>query len=68
MKTDTAIDFWIHNGLSVFLLFPVTDGAKQWISENIEPDAPRIGLGVAVEPPYLPAILEGIESDGLTVA
>jgi len=34
---------------SIFLFTPLTLAAKQWIDENVQPDAQRFGNALAVE-------------------
>jgi hypothetical protein len=69
--TDTAgaADFTVQGrpGDSVFLLCPQTEAASTWIEEHIPSDAMFLGSAVAVEHRYIGDIIEGIQSDELTV-
>lgn len=62
----SAPDFLAIDHGSVMKLMPMSDAARDWTDEHIPEDATWFGRGVIVEPPYMPAILEGIEADGLT--
>lgn len=61
-------DFICQNHGSIFLLIPRSAPATTWIEENLPSDRMTFGDGVVVEPRYVWAILEGIQSDGLAVA
>lgn len=62
-----TIDFSITDHGSVWLLRPCTDAARDWISEHIPSDAQFLGNSVAIEPRYVPAIINGIVDDGLEI-
>lgn len=53
-----------HHG-SLYLLRPVSEAGQQWLDENIEPDAQRLGNAVAVEPRYVWPIVDGMRNDGI---
>jgi hypothetical protein len=61
-------DFAVENHGSIILLRPITPAASAWISENIPEEAMEFGGATVVEPRYIADIVEGIQSDGLTVA
>jgi hypothetical protein len=60
-------DFRCENHGSIFLLYPLSDSARDWIEENLTSDAQWFAQAVAVEHRYIWAILDGIQSDGMTV-
>lgn len=62
-------DIRVEDHGSIVLLVPESDIAKQWIEENIgqegyQPYWPT----VLAEPRYVQTIIDGMESEGLTVA
>ena len=60
-------DFWLRNEGSIFILYPWTQSAKDWVNEHIPEDAQYFGDGVVVEPRYVSNIIAGIEGDGLSI-
>ena len=63
MKRDVELS--LHG--SIDLLTPLTPEAQAWMNENIPDDAQWFGSGLAVEPRYVPDIVQGMIDDGLTV-
>ena len=61
------MDFNVIGEGSVFLLYPVTSEAKDWVRDNIAADALYFGPSVAVEHRFISDIVDGIRADGLTV-
>ena len=60
----TAEDhFKIINHGSLFLFKPITDWAKEWWEEKVDPNCPTFGDGYAVEHRYAEDIIEGIKAD-----
>lgn len=60
----TAKDhFKIINHGSLFLFKPITDWAKEWWEEKVDPNCPTFGDGYAVEHRYAEDIIEGIKAD-----
>lgn len=61
-------DFRLDNHGSIAILHPATKAAAQWIHEHIPDDAMRFGThGVVIEHRFVADIVEGVQSDGLTV-
>ena len=60
-------DFELYDHGSIFRLVPLSESAHDWIDDNFGDDLLWYGRGIAIEPRYVGAILEGITSDGLTV-
>jgi hypothetical protein len=52
---------------TVYLLLALTGAGDGWITDNIGPDAHRLGSGVAVEHRYIGDIVRGAIADGLGV-
>ena len=45
------------------LVLPVTETAKSWWTDNVDPECMRSGPFYVVEPRYLQNILEGFTAD-----
>lgn len=67
-KCTTVPDFTVVSGGTIYQLFPNTDAAKAWASENLPDDTPRLGRSYCVEHRFIGPILDGISSDGLSVS
>jgi hypothetical protein len=65
-NSPTEPDFICENHGSIFLLQPVSPAANSWAQENLPIDRQMFGGAVVVEHRYIWAILEGLQSDGLT--
>lgn len=63
MDTDVVV----NDQGTIVLFTPMTDTAKQWISEHIPDDAQWFGRSLVVEHRYADDIAVGMESDGLVV-
>jgi len=61
-------DFTLTGHGSVYLLTPNTEAATEWLNDNLAGDLLRLGNSVAVEHRFVDHVMDGIESDGLTVA
>ncbi len=61
------LDINIGNHGSLFLLTPLTPTGREWVDEHLPEDALWFGNGVAVEPRYVEAILQGMADDGLAL-
>lgn len=61
-------DFLFANHGSVCILTPVSEQAKEWADEHIDPDAQRWCGGVVIEPRYVQPILDGIMEEGMDVS
>ena len=62
-----GVDFRIRNEGSIVLLKPISDAAREWVSEHIPEDAQEWAGAVVVEPRYIADILAGIQDSGLEV-
>jgi hypothetical protein len=54
-----------HGSLIGFL--PMTQEAKDWIDEKVDPDAQYLGRQLMVEPRYAGDIVLGMAADGLEI-
>ena len=59
-------DFLVENHFTIFLLYPLSDSAKNWVEENLPSDRMTFGEGIVIEARCFWPILDGIQSDGLT--
>jgi hypothetical protein len=60
-------DFEVQNEGSIYLLRPMSEGARIWCAEHLPEDAPRFGVAYAVEHRYIRDIVEGVMADGYNV-
>ena len=60
-------DVVVSNEGSLIGFQPLSDGAKDWIKENIPDDAPWLGARFFAEPRYAQNIIDGMISAGLEV-
>lgn len=63
-------DFLVQDHGSICILSPQTDGAMDWVEDNIEQDNDYQPYwpAVVIEPRYMSDILDGITADGMTLA
>ena len=66
MKDPT--DFLYQHEGSIGLLYPVTNEARGWIDEHIDPDSQWFSSGLVIEWRYVDPIIEAISNDGLEVS
>lgn len=61
-------DVLIENAGTVFTFCPLTDRAKDWISENVETESWQwIGQVLVIEHRYAWALAEGMQDAGLVL-
>lgn len=61
-------DVLIRNEGSVFLFRPITPAAKQWIDENVQPNAQWFANALVVEHRYATDLATAMREDGLVLA
>ncbi len=64
------IDFQVLNAGSIFILFPITEQADNWVSDNVQitDETQYWGpKGIVIEHGYICSIIEGILKDELTM-
>ena len=61
--TTVKDHFMLMNHGSIWSVTPLTDYAKNWWFDNVDPEAPTMGKGFIVEPRYLEDILEGFSQE-----
>ena len=66
-KCKPESDLLIQNGGSIFLLRPLSQSGRDWIEENINDDAIRLGNAIVVEHRYIYDIAAGATAAGLIV-
>lgn len=60
------MDFRLDDHGSIAVLTPLTDGAREWVDENIQVEQ-TWGGGIVIEHRYVGPILEGIVDAGFTL-
>ena len=65
---DDKVDFQIVNHGTLYLLYPNTRRAKQWVKENLPQDHVKYADASVVEPRYIDDILDRIRADDLDFA
>jgi hypothetical protein len=60
-------DISLTNHGSVVIIYGTSRAGAAWLAEHLDATALRWGAGIAVEPRYVDAILEGAVEDGLEV-
>jgi hypothetical protein len=66
-QTPPGNDVDMANEGSLISFKLISEAARDWAKEHLPDDAPRMGSTVFVEPRYASDILNGMESDGLTI-
>ena len=59
-------DFQLQPEGTIYVLYPRTDIAQQWVDDHIQ-DYMSWGNGVVVEHRYISDIIQGVVQDGLSV-
>jgi hypothetical protein len=62
------VDFQVVNHGTIYLLYPNTRRAKQWLKDNLPQDHTTYDDASVVEHHYIGDIIDGIQTDGLDVA
>jgi hypothetical protein len=65
---DDKVDFQIVNHGTLYLLYPNTRRARQWVKDNLPQDHVKCADASVVEPRYIDDILDGIRADDLDFA
>lgn len=67
MAFSSKPDFNVSNHGSIFLLFPNSKDAHDWVEERLPEERQTFGRAIVVEHRYIADIVDGILCDGLTV-
>lgn len=67
MATEAIADVKVQRENTLFLVFPLTPEANDWIADNIPDDALFYGSALVVEQRYIVDIVNGMVSEGLKV-
>ena len=62
------VDFHIVNHGGIYLVYPHTRRARQWVKENLPPDHMKYADASVVEHRYIGDIIDGIQADELDIA
>jgi hypothetical protein len=68
MPAPTKPDITVVNHGSIIGFTPGTDDGETWLTEHLPDDVQCLGRTRFCEPRYAGDIVDGAESDGLTVA
>lgn len=60
-------DFEVQDQGSIFIVVPLTDDARAWLRENVDPGAMQWGGGIVVEHRYIDPLVDGIKDAGFSV-
>jgi hypothetical protein len=60
-------DFALYDHGSIFLLEPLTNGARHWLEKRVDSRAQHWGNAVCIELPTLRAIVDDILADGYDI-
>jgi hypothetical protein len=60
-------DFTVRDEETIMLLFPESEAAREWVEEHLPDDCLTWAGAVVIEHRYVPDILAGIVTDGLTI-
>lgn len=61
------MDYKAENHGSLWLIRPLTPEATEWLNENLSEEAQWFGNAVAVEPRYVPGLVERLRAEGFDV-
>jgi hypothetical protein len=61
-------DVTVANHGSIFTFTPHSEAAREWITDNVDDDAPWWAGALAVEPRYARDLAAGMQAAGLEVA
>ena len=56
--------FTIEDHGTVVLVRPLTDDVRDWLGDNVDPEAQWFGRALAVEPRYVEDLVAGLVSEG----
>jgi hypothetical protein len=65
MANLTNPDVLVHNEGTIFLFNPLTAAGKEWIDDNVQPDARWFGTTLVVEHRYAWGLAQGMQDAGL---
>ena len=67
MQPERTTDALVQNHGTLFLVFPETDGAREWIDEHVTGEVTWFGNALVVEHRYIRDLVAGMIEDGLKV-
>ena len=67
-SVHTVPDVLVRNEGTLFLFWPLTTPAKDWIEEHVQADAQWFGAALIVEHRYALGLVEGMKIAGLRLA
>lgn len=66
-EEEQPLDAKLIDHGSLVILESCTPAANEWIEDHIPDDAQTWGTGIVIEPRYVDDIVQGMQSDGLTI-
>ena len=66
-KPTPHVDVLVSNHGSIFTFALLTDAAKDWVGEHVDPDAQYFGGALVVEHRFAQDLADGMQGDGLQV-
>jgi len=68
VPVSNTVDVLVQNEGSLFIFWPETQAAKDWVEENVHLESYQLwGHGFVVEPRYAVDLAAGMAEDGLVV-
>lgn len=68
LAVQTVPDVLVRNEGTLFLFWPLTTPAKDWIDDHVQPDSRWFGAALVVEHRYALGLAEGMKNAGLRLA
>jgi hypothetical protein len=62
------VDFQVVNHGTIYLLYPKTRRARQWVKDNLPQDHTKYNDASVIEHRYIGDIIDGIQADDLEIA
>jgi hypothetical protein len=64
--TPLPFDYEVHDQVSIQIIYPVSNPAKEWCAAHLPGDCPRwMTYGYAIETNYAADVMAGMKRDGL---
>jgi hypothetical protein len=63
-----SCDVLVQDEGTIVLVRPVSAAARDWITQNVDPDAFWFGGGLVVEHRYVAPLIEGMSAAGLVLS
>lgn len=67
MTRSNGLDVEVESHFTIYLVRPLTDAARAWIEDHVDPDAQHWGDAIVVEHRFVEPLVRGMEQDDLVV-